>query len=77
MTINLPKDVLGKLPSPDSQGLVRVTAALKVNQDSGDVEVVEINDEPVPMGDEPETADDANPMPAESLPDLSSLPQGA
>lgn len=77
MEISLPKDVLGKLPAPDSQGVVRVTAGLKVDAESGKVEIVEINDEPVPMGDEEESADDKAPMPAESVPDLSQIPQGA
>jgi len=77
MTISLPKDVLDKLPAPDSGGIVRVNAGLKIDPNSGDVEIVEINDTPLPMGDEKETADDKNPMPAESLPDLSQIPSGA
>lgn len=77
MKISLPKDVLGKLPSPDSQGVVRVTAGLQINPESGEASIVEINDEPMPMEEEEEATDDDNPMPAESLPDLSGLPQGA
>lgn len=68
MRLELPKDVLGSLPGPDAQGLVRVKAALKVSPD-GKVEVVEINDQPLPMGDDEN--DDESPMPEEDLPDLS------
>lgn len=75
MTITLPKDVLDKLPAPDSGGIVRVNAGLKIDPNSGDVEIVEINDAPLPS--DKETSDDKNPMPAESLPDLSQIPSGA
>lgn len=46
MELELPKDVLGSLPAPDEQGLVRVTAALKITGD-GKASLVEINDMPV------------------------------
>lgn len=63
MTFTLPKEALGSLPAPDSQGLVRVTAALRLGED-GAVEVVELNDSPIVQND------DENPMPAEDMPDL-------
>jgi hypothetical protein len=65
MKITLPKDVLGKLPQPDAQGLVRVSAALKMTSGGG-MELVEINDEPVGKEN-----DDDEPMPQGDLPDLS------
>ncbi len=71
MKITLPKEVLAKLPAPDSTGMVRVKASLKINED-GTAELSEINDTPVPTGDadgdkneDAPTADDANPMPVE------------
>lgn len=73
MIYKLPKEVLGALPAPDSEGLVRVTAAIKVDDD-GSARVVELNDMAIPSDDkEDEETDDANPMPSESLPDLSSV----
>jgi hypothetical protein len=62
--VTLPKEVLDSLPSPDSEGLVRVQASLRLSE--GSAEIVEINDQPVPVGDE--ETDDAMPMP--ELPDL-------
>lgn len=56
MEITLPKAVLDELPAPDQNGLVRVTAALRVTD--GKAELVELNDTPMPgeddMPDEPE-----------------------
>lgn len=46
MEITLPADVLEELPSPDDQGLVRVSIAMKVGEE-GSAEIVEINDVPV------------------------------
>lgn len=66
--MKLSKEILGSLPSPDSQGLVRVKAALRVGDD-GEVTIVELNGTPVPSG----ASDDENPMPAESLPDLGAM----
>lgn len=51
MDITLPKEVLGNLPSPDGQGIVRVTVSLKMG-DGGKAEIVEINDVPVAGDDE-------------------------
>lgn len=78
MELTLPKDVLGSLPAPDSQGLVRANVSLKI-MPGGKVQLVELNDQPLPVGDDAEaadpsaepTADDANPMPSQDLPDLS------
>lgn len=53
MKITLPEETLTSLPAPDSEGLIRVTAALRVNAEDGSVEIVEVNDAPVPV-DEPE-----------------------
>lgn len=69
MKVTLPKEVIDGLPSPDSEGLVRVNAAIRLGTD-GQAEVVEINDQPVPVGDE---ADDENPMPSQDVPDLSKV----
>lgn len=69
MKITLPKEALDSLPSPDSEGLVRVQATLRVGE--GTAEIVEINDHPVPAGEE--ESDDENPMPSESLPDLGAV----
>ncbi len=85
MTIKLPKELMGNLPAPDSQGMVRVTVAMSVAGD-GTAEIEEINDEPVPGDDDNtadsdadtsatgETPDDMNPMPSKDLPDLSKMP---
>lgn len=51
MEITLPEEVLGSLPSPDGQGIVRVTVSLKMG-DGGEAEIVEINDVPVAGDDE-------------------------
>lgn len=83
MKIELPKEILGSLPAPDTSGSVRVTATLKVNPD-GSAELTEINDQPMPTGDDEgaadkgadSTADDANPMPPGSEPSMSGAPQG-
>lgn len=66
MKVTLPKEVLDSLPSPDSEGLVRVQAAIRIGE--GGAEIVEINDQPVPVG---ESTDDENPMP--DLPDLAPI----
>ena len=55
MELTLDSEVLKSLPEPDSQGLVRVGAALKVSPD-GKVSVVKIND--MPVGSEKEEDDD-------------------
>ena len=78
MKLDLPEDVLGKLPAPDSQGLVRATIGLRINPETGKADLVELNDEPLPSGgdddeEEEKEYDDANPMPADSLPDLTNL----
>lgn len=68
MKVTLPKEALDSLPSPDSEGLVRVQATLRIGD--GTAEIVEINDHPVPVG---EDSDDEEPMPSDSLPDLGAV----
>lgn len=51
MDITLPDEVVKNLPSPDGQGIVRVTVSLKMG-DGGTAEIVEINDVPVGGDDE-------------------------
>lgn len=72
MKIPISKEMLGELPAPDSGGLVRVKVALKVNADSGEAEIVEVNGSPVSSGTDEDgmTQDDRNPMPSSSIPDL-------
>jgi hypothetical protein len=65
--VKLSKEIIDGLPAPDSQGLVRVKAALKLSGD-GMGEIVEVNDQPVPVGN-----DDDEPMPERDLPDLSNV----
>jgi len=70
MKIKLPKELAESLPSPDDEGLIRVTAALKVAGD-GKAEIVSLNDKPLPSGDD-EPDDDESPaamLPAPS-PDM-------
>lgn len=51
MDIDLPSDVIESLPSPDQNGLVRVSIAMKLKSDDGKkASIVEIND--VPCGDD-------------------------
>lgn len=47
MELTLPDEVVKSLPSPDGQGIVRVTVSLKMG-DGGEAYIVEINDVPVP-----------------------------
>lgn len=54
MEITLPEEALKSLPSPDGEGLVRVTVALKMG-DGGKANIVEVNDVPVGSDDEKET----------------------
>lgn len=70
MRITLSKETLDSLPSPDSGGLIRVTAALRVGE-GGEVDLVEVDDAPVGE-DEPEETetDDDAPMPPGTEPDL-------
>jgi hypothetical protein len=65
--IELSKEALASLPAPDSQGMIRVNATLRVSGD-GSAELMEVNDSPV---GESEGKDDENPMPSQDLPDLS------
>jgi hypothetical protein len=67
--MKLPQELLAELPQPDSQGLIRVTAAIKVDPE-GNASVVELNDHPVDDSSEKE-GDDHEPMPERDLPDLS------
>lgn len=67
MKVTLPKEVLDSLPSPDSEGLVRVQASLRVTGDSADI--VEINDSPISSDGD----DDENPMPKHEVPDLGAM----
>lgn len=46
MQIKLPKELLDSLPSPDSNGLVRVMAAVRVDPE-GNATVVRLGDTPV------------------------------
>ena len=70
MKIKLSTEILDQLPKPDSQGIIRVTAAIKVSAD-GKAEIQELNDQPVPSSDdEEEENDDKNPMPDEDAADL-------
>lgn len=66
MKIKLSKEALASLPDADSQGIVRVTAALRLTGDDGSAELMEVNDSPV--GKEPN--DDDSPMKPEELPNL-------
>lgn len=68
--MKLPKELLAELPQPDSQGLIRVTAAIKVDPE-GNASVVELNDQPVDDSSDKEESDDHEPMPERDLPDLS------
>jgi hypothetical protein len=70
LKVKLPKEVLDSLPAPDSEGLVRVQASLRLNGDSADI--VEINDSPI-SSDENEPDDDENPMPKHEVPDLGAM----
>lgn len=47
MKITLPADVRDELPAPDSEGLVRVSVAMRVGKEGNEADVVEINDVPV------------------------------
>lgn len=66
MKITLSKEALSSLPDADSQGIVRVTATLRLGS-NGSAELMEVNDSPV--GDE-EKNDDSDPMKPGDLPDL-------
>lgn len=57
MDLDLPKEVLAKLPEPGSDGIIRATVGLKMEADGG-VELVELNDTPLPTDDE-ESEDDS------------------
>lgn len=71
MTISLPSEVMGNLPDPDQNGLIRLVVAVRPPSKQGeDATVVEINDVPVAAGDEQDSAEE---QPAadesESMPD--------
>lgn len=56
MKLSLSPDLAASLPEPDKDGIVRVTAGVKLSPD-GEVRLVELNDMPVengPENDEPE-----------------------
>lgn len=70
MPIKVSDELRKALPEPDSKGIIRANVALEVE---GDVaRILEINDVPVEYaeGDDKEKNDDASPMPASDLPDL-------
>lgn len=68
MKFDLPKDLAESLPAPDDEGLVRVTAALKLGAD-GKAEIVSLNDKPLPT-----ESDDSSP--AANLPKPSEMDLG-
>ncbi len=72
MRIDLPDDILQSLPAPDSQGLVRVTAGFKFSEDGEGVELVEVNDMPVPTGEEAESEEEPL-MGKDDMPDLNKM----
>jgi hypothetical protein len=73
MKLSLSREMIDGLPEPDSQGVIRVTAGIRVDGD-GKVSLLELNDGPV--ADEPEEADDDEPMPENDLPDLDAAEEG-
>lgn len=76
MDIKLPKEVLQSLPAPDDEGLVRVTAALKIDPDGG-AQIVSINDKPLP--DDSSDSSDAggdDASPAANLPSADQMDLG-
>ena len=61
MNIKLPEEVIKGLPEPSSDdGLIRVTVGLKLGSD-GSVNLVEVNDNPVPTSDEEADAEPDSP----------------
>lgn len=66
MKLTLPKEVLGSLPAPDEEGLVRVMVSMRVNAEDGTANIEQVDGKPV--GDEEDAApaaeetDDAAPM---------------
>lgn len=71
MKISLPKDIAEKLPAPDDEGIVRVTAGLKIGPD-GKADLLSLNDSPLPTDKEEE--DDESP--AADLPPASEMDLG-
>lgn len=68
MKLTLPKEVLGSLPAPDEEGLVRVMVSMRVNADDGTANIEQVGGKPVGDDDAddpnsaPEPTDDAAPM---------------
>lgn len=56
MKLTLPQEALDALPEPDRDGVIRVTAGLKLSPDD-EVRLVEINDFPVDGTIEPDKED--------------------
>jgi hypothetical protein len=76
MDLTLPKEILQSLPAPDDEGLVRVTAALKIDPDGG-AEIVSINDKPLPTDSEDSSGDGGDDAsPAANLPSASEMDLG-
>ena len=80
MPLKLTPELKKALPEPDSSGVIRASASLKVNGET--VDVLEINDTPVTYSDDEDAADkgadqttndDANPMPPGEVPDLTGM----
>lgn len=62
MKLTLPPEVLKGLPSPASDdGVVRVNVGLKVGSD-GSVDLVEMNDSPLPVGTDEEDLEEEAPV---------------
>lgn len=54
------------LPEPDSEGIVRVTAGLKIDEQKGTAMLVELNDSPV--DNSPDDESDGEEMPTPDMP---------
>lgn len=71
MELTLPKSVLGSLPAPDEEGLVRVMVTMRVDSENGTANVEQIGGKPVgdekddtdPAAAADQPTDDAAPMP--------------
>lgn len=76
MKLTLPKEVMAGLPEPGSDGVIRATVGLKM--EDGGVELVEVNDQPVPTGDAEEDAAEGETEATEEesdTPDLGAMAQ--
>lgn len=68
MTIDLPKAVEDSLPEPGEDGVIRCNAGLKSGKD-GEWQLVELNDQPIPMKDDgTDTGEGEPPMEPDGMP---------